>query len=219
MKKFFLSIILPLVLFFLFFSPTGDSSELDMLFNSPSDLAISAAFSILQIIIILILLIKSADRETRTGIMGLKKPSASDIMPILRTSALLICLSVIMNLAIYYISVSLDIPDEPELSIKSELLPLLAIAMLLTGYNEELFFRAFMLGNAEKAYGRIPALIFSSAVFALGHMYQGVLNMISIFIMGMILGMVFQKHRNIHINAISHGLYNLFVILTAFLAV
>lgn len=83
-----------------------------------------------------------------------------------------------------------------------------AFMFLLTGYTEELFFRSYLMTYCQRL--GIPfwaVLIFSSAIFSLGHLYQGV-GVVVIFFIGVVLGLWYHALKNIHLVAWAHGLFN-----------
>ena len=91
---------------------------------------------------------------------------------------------------------------------------LLLIPMfIVAGLAEELFFRAYMFRSFEKIISSVPAMTASALVFASGHIYQGIFNVILIFIMGLLLGYFFRKYGSIIVNTMAHFLFNLISVL------
>lgn len=99
---------------------------------------------------------------------------------------------------------------------RQELIPLAFLSTLAIGYREEIFFRAFIADRAEEA-GTDPKIALAAAafIFALGHLYQGVLGFIVSLTIGLVLAAVYLRTRSLHGIAIAHGLYNLVVLLAA----
>jgi membrane protease YdiL (CAAX protease family) len=54
---------------------------------------------------------------------------------------------------------------------------------------------------------------FSTILFALGHLYQGLAGVTFAMLHGLLFAYAFQKRRSIHMLALSHALYNLTVLL------
>ena len=80
---------------------------------------------------------------------------------------------------------------------------------LAVGYREELYFRCYLLTRMRDMQVSQPVRIgIASLLFALGHLYQGVVAVIVAMAAGIILSIAFERHRNIHIIAIAHSLYN-----------
>jgi hypothetical protein len=100
-------------------------------------------------------------------------------------------------------------PSSAAADIAPIIYPPLLITCLTIGYYEELFFRAYLLG--EFARGRanmIPVVTASSLLFAAGHGYQGITGFAGTFLIGLFLSYRFLRHRSLHEVAIGHGLYN-----------
>ena len=97
-----------------------------------------------------------------------------------------------------------------------DLLPLAFLSTLAIGYREEIFFRAFIADRAEEAgIDARAALAAAAFVFALGHIYQGVLGFVVSLTVGLVLAAVYVRTRSLHGIAVAHGLYNLIVLLAA----
>ena len=87
---------------------------------------------------------------------------------------------------------------------------------LVTGYREELFFRSYLL--TELAPFGTPAVIaFGSLLFALGHIYQGAGAFLVTAVIGVFLSWLFLRTRNVHVVALSHGIYNYLILVTGLL--
>lgn len=90
-----------------------------------------------------------------------------------------------------------------------EMLPIIVGTFLVVGYQEELFFRSYLIGRFEDAgapaYLSLPV---STLLFALGHVYQGVSGFVVALVLGLYFGILFRRTRNIHLVSIAHGVYN-----------
>jgi membrane protease YdiL (CAAX protease family) len=65
-------------------------------------------------------------------------------------------------------------------------LPLALAFGLTAGYREELYFRAYLLGRFEQAgIPRAAGVAASTALFALGHLYEGVLGVALALVLGL----------------------------------
>ncbi|WP_374028921.1 CPBP family intramembrane glutamic endopeptidase [Bdellovibrio bacteriovorus] len=85
------------------------------------------------------------------------------------------------------------------------------ISLIGGGFAEEVI-RIFSLVSFEKAFGRkglYVALIISSTLFGLGHIYQGPSGVIMNFFAGLFWGLLFVKRRNVITNIVTHGVYDL----------
>ena len=94
-----------------------------------------------------------------------------------------------------------------------EYLPLVVLTSIAVGYREELFFRGYLIGRLQDA-GLPPsaALGASTVLFGLGHVYQGVAGVLVTTVVGGVLGVLFIRSRNLHLVALTHALYNVFVL-------
>ncbi len=92
---------------------------------------------------------------------------------------------------------------------RPELLPLVAVTSLLTGYREELFFRAYMLTRLRQTGVAFPAAVaVSTVLFAVGHLYQGLLGLAFAAVIGVILAIAFRRRRSVHPIGLAHAGYN-----------
>ncbi|MFC6724265.1 CPBP family intramembrane glutamic endopeptidase, partial [Halobium palmae] len=90
---------------------------------------------------------------------------------------------------------------------------LVPMTVLLVGPAEELVFRGAVQGALRRAYGPRVALVGASAVFALIHWssYVGegrVVTLATIFVLGGVLGYLYQRTDNLLVPAVAHGLFN-----------
>lgn len=91
---------------------------------------------------------------------------------------------------------------------------LILITSLSIGYFEELFFRVYLIGEfGESGTGKIVIILLSSALFAGGHLYQGLIGAAGTFLIGVFLALQYLKRRNWHEIALAHGIYNFVIIL------
>ena len=100
----------------------------------------------------------------------------------------------------------------------ARLLPLALLFSLVTGYREELFYRAYLLTRLGQA--GLPsslAVAASSLLFAAGHAYQGPTGFAVALLMGVYFALVFLRLRNLHCLAWAHALYNMAVLLSTLL--
>lgn len=94
-------------------------------------------------------------------------------------------------------------------------LALAAPFLLLAAYREELFFRAFLITRMIDL--RLPpwaCVVVSSALFAAGHLYQGVFAVVASGVLGAYLAVLYLRGGGVHRVALGHALFNL-VVLTA----
>lgn len=89
-----------------------------------------------------------------------------------------------------------------------------AILAIAAGVGEEIIFRGFLIqyiifwvGN--DITGLVFAVVFSSAIFAFLHGYQGYVSMIKIFFVSMLLGAVFIISKSLIYVMIIHAIIDL----------
>ncbi|MGO1059623.1 CPBP family intramembrane glutamic endopeptidase [Planococcus sp. FY231025] len=91
---------------------------------------------------------------------------------------------------------------------------LLILQLAVFALGEEIAWRAFFQKQVSKMMPIVPALLFSSLLFALGHIAFGaplvvVYDLFFVFINSVLFGVVFYKTNNAWISAIAHFLANL----------
>jgi len=88
-------------------------------------------------------------------------------------------------------------------------LPLALAFGLTAGYREELFFRAYLLGRFDQVgIPRAAGVAASTALFALGHFYEGALGVALALVLGLYFAFVYLRSRSLHVPAVAHGLFN-----------
>ena len=81
-----------------------------------------------------------------------------------------------------------------------ELVPLIALALSI-GFFEAVFWRGWVLLRLEESFGTIPAIVFSSALYAAYHIGYGMpaSEMIFLFFIGLMFATVFRLTKNVFI--------------------
>ena len=88
----------------------------------------------------------------------------------------------------------------------------LVLSCLATGYLEESYFRYYLLTRLKMSVpGAVAGVIFSTALFSLCHMYEGLWGVLNAILAGLLLSLLFIRFRSFHAIAWSHGAYNIFV--------
>jgi hypothetical protein len=201
------------LLFAAFFLPGYLSQPLDFdpsLFTSPSFHGMYLLHTIPRIGLILYLLLRT--RPGSLGRYGLRKPVPQDF-----TGALPVFFGALgISMAVSLLAFHFGLPgpfDRPAGGSAGDvpllLYPLLLITCLTIGYYEELFFRAYLLGEfARSREARLPAAAAASLLFAAGHGYQGLVGFGGTFLIGLFFAFRFLRRASLHELAIGHGLYN-----------
>lgn len=83
-------------------------------------------------------------------------------------------------------------------------------ACILNPIGEEIFFRRFLYVSLRHMMSFLPSLFISSLIFGAEHWGGGV---VVSFIIGLFLGWIYEKHQNLPVNIIVHGLINFSVTL------
>jgi membrane protease YdiL (CAAX protease family) len=94
----------------------------------------------------------------------------------------------------------------------------LFVQLLVLAFGEEIVFRAFLQGRLSLFVDPGWAILFSAIVFAAVHFTPGVviivfMDLISVFVDGLLYGIVFQRSNNVYASTIAHFLANSFGIL------
>ena len=102
------------------------------------------------------------------------------------------------------------------ISFDKMIIMILQLAILALG--EEIAWRAFFQKQLNKRFSIVPTFLISSALFAIGHLTQGNMNILIydiffVFINSILYGIIFYKTNNAWVSAISHFIANLFSII------
>lgn len=189
--------------------PTGQE------FNDPRYLVSAAVLGLGQLAFILFLIFRG--KNDASAFFGLKRLSFRGLSWGFLAFLALFPLAFLVLGFIDFLSPPDAVPPFPGIPWAFNnypLLPLVAAVCLLTGYREELYFRSFLplqLGALGIPLG--AAALGANLLFSLGHLYQGKKAFLLVFLLGGYLAVIFRWKRNLHINALAHGLYNLAVLL------
>jgi membrane protease YdiL (CAAX protease family) len=92
-------------------------------------------------------------------------------------------------------------------------MPVALLFGLTAGYREEFFFRSFLLGRlGQLGMPVLVAAAASTALFSIGHLYEGPLGIAIAASLGALFSAVYIRRPNLHVIAIAHGLYNTIVL-------
>jgi membrane protease YdiL (CAAX protease family) len=89
----------------------------------------------------------------------------------------------------------------------------LACVSAVAGAGEEIFFRGFLQGGLEHAFGRWPALAIGSLVFGLAHPVTRAYVALAA-LLGLYLGAVWIFTGNLLVPIVAHGLYDFVALAT-----
>lgn len=83
---------------------------------------------------------------------------------------------------------------------------------------EEMFFRGFLFVSLEKSrIGPAGAVVLTTLTWTLLHLGNGLFNLASIFVLGILLGVTKLKTRSLYSTIFMHSLWNLIAVLTIML--
>ena len=203
----------PLILYIILYFPSLFSSGKNT--DIYSSFSLTAVYTVISLFQIFFLIYFMRLKKTDKNLNGLRKFSFR-IIPV----------SLLYLIPVYIIILTIDlvfsfykIPSN-EINMPGNLLFFLIqafIISLLTGYREEIFFRSYLISSAEPVYGKKAALFISSVLFSISHLQGGLQAILTAFAAGLFLSIIFLKHRNLHINALTHAFYNFSVLVFCFL--
>jgi membrane protease YdiL (CAAX protease family) len=104
------------------------------------------------------------------------------------------------------------------------LLYLIPVALLFNAPAEEFLFRGVVQGLFRKAYGPLPAVVMASALFGVVHYFalggQGSkwAYVAIAAVLGLLLGLLYEKTENLAVPIAVHGIYNALQFYLAYLA-
>ncbi len=206
--------ILPFLLYALFFLPSiirsfqGANGQID-LFNDASNYFYSIFYNLVILLVTLIALIK-IEKKT-IALCDLSFPSLSKLSSIFFYLVFIIAFSYLLSLFLSFFT-----PDQINERVpfnNPNLIPLLLISMLAVGYMEEIFFRGYLLFSFDSWLPQSVSIIISTFLFSIGHGYQGLAAIPGTFLLGLIFVWIRKKEASLHIPAITHALYNTFIVL------
>jgi len=88
----------------------------------------------------------------------------------------------------------------------------LIFSCITTGYLEESYFRYYLLTRHEDlGIGPFRAVLVSTLLFAICHIYEGPWGFLNAVLSGFLLGFIFLRYKSLHGIAVAHGMYNVFV--------
>jgi uncharacterized protein len=92
-------------------------------------------------------------------------------------------------------------------------IPVALLFGLTAGYREEFFFRSYLFGRlGQLGMPVAPVVLCTTALFAIGHFYEGPLGIAIAAVLGTMYSIVYIRRPNLHVIAIAHGLYNTIVL-------
>ena len=88
----------------------------------------------------------------------------------------------------------------------------LCISCICAAYLEESYFRYYLLIKRDEFnLNASSALLLSTALFSICHIYEGPWGFLNAALSGTLLGFIFLRYNSLHGIAVAHGFYNILV--------
>jgi membrane protease YdiL (CAAX protease family) len=189
-----------------------------MVFSPAEELVQVFTYTIPALALIWYLLVSSSRPA-----LSLARPRCRDLGTVMVALPALLALGALVSLLAVPLEPLLPFPvSAPE--IVGPQGPAAFLAMILSclgvGYLEESYFRLYLSARL-KAGGLAPAkaLLVSSLLFALCHLYEGPLGALNAFLAGLLLFFIFTRSQSVHGLAWAHGAYNIIAYVMSGMAV
>jgi len=89
---------------------------------------------------------------------------------------------------------------------------ILCLSCICAAYLEESYFRYYLLTKrAELKLNALSALLLSTALFSICHIYEGPWGVLNAAFSGALLCLIFLRYNSLHGIAVAHGLYNILI--------
>ena len=207
--KFLKSVILPLALYLLLFNPLFSEQDQHITITMSSAF-LSLGIALCQLALFIFVMAKVNRLSLAdTGLFSFSYKTMLKLIP-----------SMLIIWGIYFAGILMLLlatgsAEDPAIITLFLDAPLwmLALMMLGIGYCEEFFFRIYLVETMGTVFGKKVAIIISAVFFALGHLYQGSLAVYVIFFLGLGFQWIYSRYRSIHVNAITHAMFDVISVL------
>jgi membrane protease YdiL (CAAX protease family) len=213
MKSFIEPLILYWVLFFRFSSGTAFLGE-PVVFSASAEAARIIMYNIPSLALVWYLLIRAKGlKEWRIGFKewGIALPRKNDIAcAALAFPALFLIGLTISLISPYFEGIPAGPRFLPPAAVHSWVI--LVLSCLSGAYLEESFFRFYLLSKREEmGLGPHRAVLVSTLMFSLCHIYEGPWGFLNAALSGVLLAFIFLRFKSLHGISIAHALYNIVV--------
>jgi membrane protease YdiL (CAAX protease family) len=151
------------------------------------------------------------------GLVGLRWPTWRDLAWVI--GGFIALLIAAAGAGIVFSQLGIEIAQHQVQQIGAEnpelLLFMVLLSFLVIGPGEELLFRGAIQGTLRHVYAPIPGILVASALFSLPHIISvagtgsgAVAYLAVVFLLGIILGSVYEITENLVVPALVHGAYN-----------
>jgi len=87
--------------------------------------------------------------------------------------------------------------------------PVMFFLIAIQPIGEEIYFRGFLFDKIENYAGGPIAVVISAVLFGIAHLSYGkIIPVLMIFLMGLVLGYIVYKSRNLYSSIIAHIVFN-----------
>ncbi|MDR2026084.1 MAG: CPBP family intramembrane metalloprotease [Prevotellaceae bacterium] len=182
---------------------------LDIMSRQPLTLAETAVLQCITVtghLLLVFVFIRYIDRRSFMSLGLQLKGYAKDILPGIATGAIIMSLGFAVLLVLNGIEVTHIRFDACKLLTWTALFVLVAL-------NEEIFCRGYVLYNFLQSTNRYPALIFSSMIFSILHIFNpdfDLMSFVSILLAGLLLGISYIYTKNLWFPVALHFSWNFF---------
>jgi membrane protease YdiL (CAAX protease family) len=157
----------------------------------------------------------------RPGDLGFRLPSAREaiVIGVPLTLALFVVVNVVLNTALAAVMGGGSSRSIAHLFRDPSQAPLWILTAIIGGGFAEELERAFILTRFERLFGRpglVTALVLSTIVFGIGHLYQGPSGAISAACTGLAFAFVFLRRRRVIDAMLVHAAFDLLGIAAAY---
>jgi len=139
------------------------------------------------------------------------KPGRKDLISAFITLPCLLLIAVVISFVSSYIGGS-----QARLSLNSPSTAagwvILCLSCISAAYLEESYFRYYLLTKRDELHlNASSALVLSTALFSICHIYEGPWGVLNAALSGAFLCFIFLRFNSLHGIAIAHGLYNILI--------
>ena len=190
----------------------------DVTENLPLQAAISTIGMGIGLVVVAVFYLQRNDLSW--SYLRIRRPTARDVgwavgITVALFAALLAALAVVdlLGLTATEHSVAEQAQQDPRL-----LLPLIPLAVLVTGPAEELLYRGVIQTRLREAFGAGAAILLASGVFSVVHIpaygatggldVSLLVTLGILFLLGSFLGYAYERTGNLVVPAVAHGLFN-----------
>jgi membrane protease YdiL (CAAX protease family) len=206
----------PLILYFVLFfpgtfSPWGaEPLPAGIPFSVLGELSRTLTYTAPSLALLWYLVLKNSGTASLAG----EKPGKNDVYSFIIGFPALVAIGLILSFLISFFPAPSPLPKiEAPASVPGWIV--MALSCIGTGYLEESYFRCYLLKKMTKITfawtGVMIRIVFSTALFAVCHLYEGPWGIANAVLAGAVLAALFERYGALHGIAWAHGAYNAFV--------